>query len=377
MTNTTANIAALVPYQVYPPKMGGQKGIAFFYRYLGELLPVTIITTKNNVPEAGSKHVLIPALSNSRSRYINPLLFFKLRSILKKNRITHLILEHPYYGWLGVLLKWFAGVKLVIHSHNIEANRFKSMGKWWWGILWNYEKFTHKRANMNFFIQDDDREFAIRRFGLDPAKCMVITYGFEMEKAPSAEERAAAREILCKTYAIDPAEKILLFNGTLDYKPNREALDLILEKINLVLSAKQDFKYRIIICGNKLPASYNNLSAYTGQHITYAGFVDDINLFFKGADIFINPVIEGGGIKTKVVEALGHDLSVISTRSGATGIAPELTARKLQLIDDGDWNGFVQSIISMPAGNSIPKSFFDHFYWANIAKKAASALQSK
>jgi glycosyltransferase involved in cell wall biosynthesis len=374
MTNSVTHIAALVPYNIYPPKMGGQKGIAFFYRYLGELLPVTIVTTKNNTSEPGQKNVLAPVLSNSKWRYIDPFLFFRIRSIIKKNNITHLILEHPYYGWLGILLKWFGGIKLVIHSHNIEATRFKSMGKWWWGILWNYERSTHRRADLNFFIQEDDREFALRRFGLDPSRCVVITYGFEMEKAPSAEERASARETICSDYAIDPAATILLFNGTLDYKPNKEALDVILEKINPLLSAR-DLRYKIIICGNKLPASYHDLAAFTGSNIIYAGFVNDINLFFKGADIFINPVIEGGGIKTKVVEALGHDLSVISTRSGATGISADITGGKLRIIDDGDWESFAQSISAMPVKNSIPKNFFDHFYWGNIAKKAASFLQ--
>ena len=42
------------------------------------------------------------------------------------------------------------------------------MGKWWWGILWHYEKMTHKKADHNFFIQDNDRNYAIENFKLNP-----------------------------------------------------------------------------------------------------------------------------------------------------------------------------------------------------------------
>ena len=68
---TPIHIAAIVPYRVYPAKMGGQKGIACFYEYLNELLPVTMITTK----QEGFKGKLLPVLGDSRMRYINPALY--------------------------------------------------------------------------------------------------------------------------------------------------------------------------------------------------------------------------------------------------------------------------------------------------------------
>ena len=372
--NRDIKVLSLVSYHFLPPKMGGQKGIALFNAYLSRTTDLTCITIKNNDTSFAPGYPVKNILSNSKFRYINPAYFFLLKKIIKKEGITHLILEHPYYGWLGILLKKFCKVKLVVHSHNLEAGRFKSMGKWWWGILWHYEKMTHRKADLNFFIQDDDRDLAMVSFKLDPPKCHTITYGFEMEKAPAPEEKFMARNLLRKTYSIHPDEKILLFNGTLDYLPNKEALDIILEKINPLLLADVTFKYRIIICGNKLPAAYDKLGAYANKHIIYAGFVDDISLYFKGADIFINPVIEGGGIKTKVVEALGYDLSVVSTQSGAIGIPVAITGDKLNITADGNWEEFARQVVSIDPGNKIPSVFFDHFYWGNIAGKAAALI---
>ena len=367
-------ILSLVPYKFLPPDMGGQKGIAFFNRYLSKITNLLCVTTEENNSNHSEGYAIKNILSNSKLRYFNPFYFFTVSRIIREEKITHLIIEHPYYGWLGILLKWFCKVKLIVHSHNIESHRFKSMGRWWWGILWHYEKFTHKNANHSFFIQDDDRNYAIENFKLSPQDCTTITYGFELSHAPSAEDKILARELICKKHNIPVTEKILLFNGTLGYKPNLDALNNILEKINPLLSATENFKYKIIICGNKLPAAYKGLIGYKEVNIIYAGFVDDINLYFKGADIFINPVIEGGGIKTKVVEALGYNLSVISTRSGAIGIPEDITGQKLVIVDNNNWENFASHVLSVKTDAQIPADFFKHFYWRFIAEKALQEI---
>ena len=161
------NVLSLVSYPFLPPKMGGQKGIAFFDAYLSKHINLTCITTKANDVTEDTGYEVINILSNSRLRYINIFYFFTVRNLIKKKKITHLILEHPYYGWLGILLKWFCNVKLIVHSHNIESLRFKSTGRFWWQLLWFYEKFVHQQADGNFFIHDDDRKYATEKFKLD------------------------------------------------------------------------------------------------------------------------------------------------------------------------------------------------------------------
>ncbi len=351
--------------------MGGQKGIAFFNRYLSKKIDLLCVTTQDNTNIEAEGYAVKKMLSTSKLRYINPFYFFTLSRIISENKVTHLIIEHPYYGWMGVLLKWFCKIKLIVHSHNIESLRFKSTGKWWWGVLWHYERFTHRQANHNFFIHNDDRNFGIKNFMLDPEKCTTITYGFELSEAPALVDKQSAREQICITHGINNSDKILLFNGTLGYKPNLDALNIILKKINPLLLAAEKFKYKIIICGNKLPSAYNDLSDYKEKNIIYAGFVDDIRPYFKGCDIFINPVIEGGGIKTKVVEALGYDLSVISTKSGAIGIPAEITEGKLEVVLDEYLDEFAKQVISLDTSKRISPLFFNHFYWGDIAAKAA------
>lgn len=359
---------------MYPARTGGKKFIASFYEYLAKIYPVTFISVEDNDIPPDLTNSFEGILGSSKLRYANPLLFFKIQKLIKQKRITDLVIVHPYYGWLAWLLKKSTGVKLSLLSHNIEAVRFKSMGKWWWKMLWSYEKNIHKIIDHNFFVTAQDLDFALKNYGLDAAKCDVITYGIDWKDAPSKEEKENAALEIRRQYNIKQEEKILLFNGTLDYKPNIEAINYIIENINPLLISEYNFTYKIIICGKGLPASFNELRDYSDKNIIYAGFVNDINLFFKGADLFLNPIITGGGIKTKLVEALANNVTSISCESGAYGIPQGVAGAKLNVVKDFDWTAFVSGIFNVNVQADIPSAFFNHFYWGNIAAKAAGII---
>ena len=361
---------------MYPARTGGKKFIASFYEYLAKIYPVSFVSVPDNKMPDELNSFFYGVLGTSKLRYGNPLLFFKLKQIIQQNKITDLIIVHPYYGWLAWLLKKSTGVKLSLLSHNIEAERFKSMGKWWWKLLWIYEKNTHKIIDHNFFVTQQDLDFAVNNFNLEVIKCDVITYGIDWMQPPTDIEKKEAADKLRQKYNINSTDKILLFNGTLDYKPNIEAIEYLIKNINPLLLENKDFKYKIIICGKGLPASYHELRSYSSQNIIYAGFVDDINMFFKGADVFLNPVITGGGIKTKLVEALGNNLTSISCTSGAYGIPKEIAKSKLIVVNDFDWACFAQAVFNADIQAIIPSSFFNHFYWGNIAAKAAKIISN-
>ncbi|MEO6327362.1 MAG: glycosyltransferase family 4 protein [Ginsengibacter sp.] len=369
-----ANVLSLVPYKIFPAKLGGQKGIAFFNKYFSEFHSLICVTVKDNDPVYADYKVL-NILSNSKLRYLNIFYFFTISRIIKKYKISHLIIEHPYYGWLGLLLKIFCKIKMITHSHNIEAQRFKSVGKWWWRILGLYEEFIYGQSDYVFCINEEDKKFIIDHFNVVPLKCSVITYGIEWDHPPGAEERVMAKNYLQNKYAVEPGTLLYLFNGTLDYIPNLNAVKIILDHINPVLLSL-GLNYKIIICGKNLPRHMNELKDYVSENIIYAGFVDDISLYFKGVDIFINPITYGGGIKTKLVEALGYDLAAVSTFNGAIGVEQQLCNGKLILVMDDDWEAFAKEMRNAQnITSSVTAQYFEHFYWKNIALKASRVIE--
>ncbi len=368
-----ANVLSIVSYKIFPAKFGGQKGIASFNEYFSKYHSLFCLTVKEN--EAGqASYPIINKLSNSKFRYINVFYFFLVKKIIKEKKITHVIIEHPYYGWLGFIIKRFCDVRLIIHSHNIEAERFKTTRKWWWKILSRYEKFVHEKADHTFCISENDRRYFVNNYKIAAAKITVITYGIPCNNAPALNLKENARTFLLNKFLLNDNTKLYLFNGALAYKPNFDAVKNIIEKIN-PLFIKKNIDYRIIICGNNLPAEMNGLKQY--ENIIYAGFVDDISMYFLGADVFINPVTDGGGIKTKLVEALGYGLNAVSTFNGAIGVDEIICNGKLLLSQNEDWQAFAKNMvrakdISQPIGDA----FFNNFYWDNIAAKAANVISN-
>ena len=238
-----ATVISIVSYPFLPAKVGGQKGVALFYKYFSRYHRVICVTTEKNDPGAaeGYRGVEYPVQLAPSAISIHSI-FFTLRKIYcRSHGASHLVLEHPYYGWLGVLLKWFCRVKLVIHSHNLEGLRWKSLGKWWWPVLASYEKWVHRRADYNFFIQDEDRQYAIARFSLDPARCITMTYGLERAGIPSPPEILDSRRQVRQEQGIAREETLLFFNGAFNYRPNLDALQKIVEKINPLLLTEYRF----------------------------------------------------------------------------------------------------------------------------------------
>ena len=243
------------------------------------------MTTEKNLPSYAEGYELMNIIGISNLRYINPFIFFRLRNLIRRKKATHLILEHPYYGWLGILLKRTCGIKLVVHSHNIEGLRWKSLGKWWWRFLWNYEKITHQHADYNFFIQDDDRNYAINAFHLDEKKCLAVRFGTEIQEPPSAESHESSRRILQKELQIREHLPLLLFNGSFQYLPNSEALENLLFKMNPLLQ-KKEISYLILIFGLNIPETIKKVSY---PNIMILGFVENLELYLTGCNIFLNP----------------------------------------------------------------------------------------
>ena len=363
----------IVPYTYLPWFSGGQKSIGQFLEHLGKEVDLTVAGTIVNDWTLAKNYSGIPLLKKSFSRYLDISLLKKISAIIKENNFDAIIWEHPYYWWLAKRIKKKTGIKTIFHTHNIEHQRFQSYGKWWWPILRNYEKNCFKGADILFFISDDDREFAISKWKIDQAKCFTIPFGVEIKEFP--KDKADCKKKIAVIHQISEDEKIFLFNGLLGYKPNLDAVMAILQFINPILLSKANFKYKIILCGKDLPDELNELKDYGDKNIIYAGFVDDIEMYFKGADLFLNPVLTGGGIKTKMVEAIAFGTTVISTESGALGIDKNFCGEKLIVQPDNDWTSFANAVIQHSNDRSVtPSAYYEHYYWGSIVRKAVEVM---
>lgn len=370
-------VLVIAPYTYLPSKSGGQKYIAQWLEALSRRVTLTVASTTSNDRSLATTYNLIPLLANSFFRYADFTLRATLRELIIRNRYDWIIWEHPYFGWLADLVKKDTGIKTLIHTHNIEYQRFRSLGKPWWPLLMQYEKWAFLKADKLSFITPQDLEFASSFWQIAPENCLEIPYGIMQSESPS--DRANARESIGSKYSLAANTRIILFNGPLDYAPNFEALQTILQKINPLLQKNNPTPYKLFICGKGLPKKMNELKQFAKENVIYAGFVDNIDIYIKAAHVMLNPIQKGGGVKTKVLEAIGYGTPVISTTTGAIGVDRAAAGEMLTLIPDQQWNEFAKAIIqqlSVPIEQLpvTPASFYEKYNWDAILDRVLPSL---
>jgi glycosyltransferase involved in cell wall biosynthesis len=282
---------------------------------------------------------------------------------VQEKAIDIIVAEHSYAGWIAYQVQKRTGKPFIIHSHNIESIRFSGMKKWWWKFYHRYEGWIHRKAAYNFFISGEDMDFAIKTFGLSPTKCMVVTYG--IERLVQHTDKAALKNQLNF-----PKEKVmLLFNGTLDYTPNYEAVVDRIEKVEPLLR-KKIASFQIMITGNRAPKELIQ-KMLAAENLLYLGYVPDVDLYYRAADLFLNPVINNSGVKTKLIEAIGNNCTSVSTESGASGLNRSVCGDKVIVVADEDWDAFADSILTALSKEAAdtPEAFYQYYEWQNIAKK--------
>lgn len=369
-------ILNIIPYKVFPAHLGGEKAVVLFNEYMGKKTEVFAVTVRSNDPGYAKYFKVFNILSDSRIRYANPFLYFKIKKLIHRYQITHLATEHPYFGWLAWLLKLTTGVQYLVRSHNIEYQRSASIGRKWWKLLKVYESWVYRKADWVFFISEDDRKLALEDKKLDPNKTFVLPYG--ITNRLNKEEIPEAQEVIRKKHHIPSDKKILLFNGALYHHTNYDALRIILEQINPILLQEHSDRYVIIVCGKGLPASFNELKQYSGRNVIYAGFVEDISLYFKAADIFLNPIMAGGGVKTKAIEAIGYNCTVISSPLGAMGIERGVCGEKLIVAENNNWKDFAEKVIfELGKQSDTPESFYDYYNWESVTENVIKILSQQ
>ncbi len=354
-------ILSIVPAPLLPIVSGGQKATYLRLNEMGKTNDIVVITDTNS-PTEGHNFTLKPLIKHKKTKYLSLRSYHILKEQIKTEKPDILILEQTFMGLIVFLACKKTKTPYAVYNHNIEYLRFKSMRKFWWIFMFMLEKFTFRHAKALFFVTEFDKQKAIKMLNAKEEKCHVATYGVKQLK-PILANKTEVEEVR-KRHNISMDDKVFMFFGLLKYLPNLQALEFILKEVNPILQKTFTEPYKILICGGGLSESYNNLKDFEKDNVIYAGFVPDIDEYIRCADVILNPVLTGGGIKTKVVEALGFNKNVVSTETGAIGIEQEYCGDKLSIVTDNDWNKFTEQVISMCYNDSvIPDKFFTFYTW--------------
>lgn len=109
----------------------------------------------------------------------------------------------------------------------------------------------------------------------------------------------------------------LLFVGNFDHSPNLDAVKWFMEEIAPVIRLNYPSMVLHIVGPNLDDSMFGGLD---NSCVRIHGVVEDLNRFHDIAAVFINPIVSGGGMRGKVLEAMAKAKAIVSTRLGVQGI---------------------------------------------------------
>jgi glycosyltransferase involved in cell wall biosynthesis len=237
------------------------------------------------------------------------------------------------------------------------CNQLQRLG---WAVM--EERYYGRRSRGNFVVSPIDARYLARVTGR-AKRVFVVFNGVEDSKLLPPGAKLKGR---------------LIFTGNMDFAPNCQAAIWFIDKVlPLVLARRPDVRF-VLAGANPTP----DLLKRRSDAVQVLGFVDDISAEIAKSELYIAPLVSGGGFKNKVVEALLTATLVASTSIGVEFLPAEMRS-KLLVADDPQ--GLAECIIGFLADpeayrqqtlelQEITKT---QFTWDARAEEFLGSLQSE
>lgn len=215
---------------------------------------------------------------------------------------------------------WFdTGRPSVLTVHNVESDRlsrFSGLPARALAGAIDTERAAVESADATVVFSDLDRERVART--MSARRLYVVPLGYD--PGPPREQLRAD----CTTAA---------YVGSMDYQPNVEALQLLLAQWPAIRAATG--LRRLLVVGRRAGEHFQS-----EETVDVLSDVPDVAAALQPADLLVVPVVSGGGVRVKIIEAFGLGLPVVSTALGIEGLDAV----------DGEHAVIVDDVADLPAG---------------------------
>ena len=194
-------------------------------------------------------------------------------------------------------------------------------------------------------------------------------------KEKNISKKAQSTEQLKAEYNIANDYSIFLFNGTLDYEPNANAVESIANFLIPELN-KINPKFIFIVTGRIEKKSFDYLLQLANKQLIFTGRVTNVEDYFLACDVYVNPVNIGGGVQTKTLEALSYHLNVVCFENKLNGIEVDLVKDKIFVVENHNWKQFAEEIIKAKLHKiTTPTAFFKYQNYDNHLPKLLDLIR--
>jgi len=205
-------------------------------------------------------------------------------------------------------------------------------------LFWSLDSIRHNRRTLESF------DWVLATSEEERRRCFDL--------APQARVEALPFMLMdCEQFRPapgPPADPQLLFVGFLPHTPNAEALEYFLHE-ELPLIRREEPAARLVVVGEGPSNALRGMMHDRG--VDYRGYVEDLRDTYAQSRVYVAPINSGGGIRTKIVEAMAAGVPVVTNSFAPLGLGllpdhhvvvrdhpAESAAAVLRLLrDDGHW----------------------------------------
>ncbi len=208
------------------------------------------------------------------------------------------------------------GTPVVISAHNIEAdiwrryaeNEEKLLRRLYIALQWkkvrHFESTVFDSASGITTVSSLDAAQA--RQLADRTRIEVVDNGVDLD--------------FFKSNARKPHSGRIVFTGSMDWRPNQDAMKYFVREIFPLLKSSEEPVDFYIVGRNPSP---DIVALGADKDITVTGEVDDVRPYMEEASVYAVPLRIGGGSRLKILEALAMEQAVVTTAIGAEGLEVE------------------------------------------------------
>ncbi len=246
-------------------------------------------------------------------RFINNEFKTTLINLLEKNKYDIVQLEGLYLAPYLPVIRENCASKIALRSHNIENEI--------WKRLYKNEKFGLKKLyfkNLAKRISKFEKSWINKYDYLIP-----ITYRDAVEyqklgnKKPSKVIQTGIPEKRIAESLTVRKERKLYFLGSLDWLPNQEGVLWFVKNVwPMIWHGNPGIEFHI--AGRNAPEWFTKAVSKPG--VTFHGEVENAKEYVDKYDIMIVPLLSGGGMRVKIVEAMAQGKIIVTTHIGAEGL---------------------------------------------------------
>jgi glycosyltransferase involved in cell wall biosynthesis len=276
------------------------------------------VVIDNRVTIFGALKSLVTKTSYFSARFYSNEFQRLIEKVLHENEFDVVQLEHLYLCQYISCIRLKSKAKIILRPQNVEHllwDRIVKSKKNWFVKFWLSKEIKKLKKIELEVVEEVDGIVAISHedgifFKQQKTSGIVDAISVAMDFMPFKSSERADRKI--RFYHL----------GSMDWTPNVDGLDWFFSEVASLFGENKFDNSEFYFSGRNMPNRF--LQKNNSRTFFISGRIASASEFIKDKDVLLVPILSGGGVRVKILEALAAGKVVISTAAGSKGIPDDL-----------------------------------------------------